>query len=210
MANLASGSIISHTLEFYNNGQQNLLSLHYQFLITDGGPFTEETATDSLHSVFQTTGNLHESFADMINASITNIKTYYQPIYQLRYRKRNLGNTYSTGARTGVAAPQNLASVITLRGDFAGPNFLGNKHPGGVTTTDMTGGLFSNAFLGLMESFAINCVAPVVVVPAAGGEFRFDPVIYNRSSPNLSAYITNYAIQDSVRVMRRRTLRLGS
>lgn len=110
----------------------------------------------------------------------------------------------SPGAVAHVNSVSNLAGVITKRTIFAGRKFVGSLHLP-ISQSFHSGGEVSGA--GLTAMAAIRGKVQAILSIPGGGSFL--PIIYHRvGAPNYTD-ISSAETQETVRVMRRRTLRIG-
>jgi len=127
-----------------------------------------------------------------------NRRVYYERI-------RNQPGTHAENMET-----TNLAGVITLRTDFAGRNQVGNKHIGPLPATGavMSAGELTGAYKTLLGTLATALMSNLTLA-AIGAVAK--PVIYHGGDtvPPLTDWIKTAIVGETVRVMRRRTVRLG-
>lgn len=106
-----------------------------------------------------------------------------------------------------VANTANLQASITFQTERAGRTEVGGKRFVMCDSDSLEGNL-TNAFKAFMTGIALECVADLNVAIGAG---VYQPVIYHRAGPPALKYshIINAFVQDTTRVMRRRTVGLG-
>jgi len=137
-----------------------------------------------------------------------------QKIWPTRYRQynyiRDVNGTHGEGAETA-----NLAGVLTMQTRIAGRGEQGNKHigplPHGPTSVDE--GLLVAAYKTLLTTLGTKLYADIPVV-ALGLVCK--PIVLHRELDDeghiinmTSTDIFTAAVQDTIRVMRRRTVGLG-
>jgi hypothetical protein len=210
MSTIITGDIIAVTAEFFNNGQQNLNTFHYRYDLLSGGSMTTAEAFTGLSARLNGVDNLFDSYAACLCNDITNIKWYMQVIYSIRFTKSAVLNDYDVGQNDEAPLPQNLAAVITMRGGIANRHNIGNKHIGSVPAAWVQFGAILETGLINYRNLASIAAAKVSNIAVGTKEFEATPVIYRRAAPQLSAEIETWVAQDTIRVMRRRTLRVGS
>lgn len=104
------------------------------------------------------------------------------------------------------ATTANLAAVITRRGDGAQRKDLSSLHlPYANEDPGITNGTVAANMLTAMDTLATQMVFSVTATPGS----TFNPVIRNGPLSTDVTLITQAFSQDTVRVMRRRTLRIG-
>jgi len=118
---------------------------------------------------------------------------------------RGVPGTHADGMETA-----NLAGVITLRTAFAGRNQVGNKHIGPIPSAGavMVLGELTGAYKTLLGTLATALMAQLVPVGIAAVA---RPVIYHPDGavPPNTDWVESAIIGETVRVMRRRTVRVG-
>jgi len=114
------------------------------------------------------------------------------------------------GTHLDTLETANLASVITLRTAFAGRNQVGNKHIGPIPSSGavMTLGELTGAYKTLLTTLAGALMASIV---PAGIAAVARPCIYHPDGavPPNTDWVESAIVGETVRVMRRRTVRLG-
>lgn len=117
---------------------------------------------------------------------------------------RNVPGTHGGDTETG-----NQAAVVTLRTALAGRSQVSNKHIGPIPqdVTVQDNGLVTVAYKALLTTLASNLA---VQFADAGTGATFTPVIFHKTGtgPNYSV-IERWLAQETLRVMRRRTVGLG-
>lgn len=112
-----------------------------------------------------------------------------------------------TGTHAGNTEATNQAAVITRKSDFAGRWAQSNLHigplPQDVTVQDE--GVLTAVYKAKLELFAAATITPII---AAGCTFE-SIIIHPPTEHAGNTPLTGYAIQDTIRVMRRRTVRVG-
>lgn len=210
MPTIISGDIVAVTFETFFNGQQCLNTFHYRYDLDSGTTEDASIAIAALASRLNGVNQLFPSYAACLVAMAGEIKTYMQVIFSVRYIKNIVDNDHDVGQLEETPLPQNLAGVITLRGDFAGRMNIGNKHITGIPVIYVEEGIIQPDMLALYTNLASAATEKQSEIVVGTNTFSFTPVIFHRANPLDSAVITNFIVQDTVRVMRRRTVRVGS
>lgn len=110
------------------------------------------------------------------------------------------------GLWPALASTGNLAGVITKRGSLGTRKSVGSLHVGPLPDDAKINGMISAGYLPVLDNLYDALSA---VFTAAVSLVTYQMVIYNRTSiPNWNQ-IAAHSVQDTVRVMRRRTLRVG-
>jgi len=100
----------------------------------------------------------------------------------------------------------NVSCCITMQSDRGGRDQHSNVLLGPSPVTAAVNGEVSVAYKALMTALAEDLKLPTT--PVAVGNGSYTPVIYHPDN-GLVDFITHYTVQDTSRVVRRRTVRLG-
>lgn len=209
MPNLEQGQIIALTCQYTVYGQRNLLTHHY-FVNRTGG-FGDVSLSDAFSdwaTWSSTFGGLENVIVDVFGQDVSMNFAQFQIIYPTRYAYvRGVGFT-GTGSVVGGTLPQNVAAVITLRSDLSGRNQISNKHIGGVPATFTENGEVTTDAI---EDYQLVQAAllSTVNVGDAPDTFALIPVIYHKGGLTTSDTLVTGSVQNTIRVMRRRTVGLG-
>jgi hypothetical protein len=136
---------------------------------------------------------------------------HVQKISPFRVRV-NIQTRNQGGLVAGEAQTANVAGVITLKTDLAGRSQVANKHIGPLAQDEAyqsyTSGNLSAGMLALFGDLRDQLQAEAAPGPSG---WLFLPVIYHRALAPLqnATPITTGVVQQTVRVMRRRTLGVG-
>lgn len=205
---LPIGSIIEATVLGNLNGQRIMSVFHYRVTVESTIIDPALEIVDFNESWFDPAVPL--GFAQLYSGSVPenhNItQSAAQVVAPLR-RARVTQNVTLTGARAAAAVP-NTAVVITKRTAFAGRDQIGSVHLPLDPATDAAGGFVDAALKSVLEAFAAGMLLDVTGT-AGGGVYT--PVIWHRdaAAPDDFDTVTNTVVQDTTRVMRRRTVGLG-
>jgi len=110
------------------------------------------------------------------------------------------------GLRPADCTAPNLSAVITKHGEFGTRKDVGSFHLAGLSDLDYTEGLISGPQLTRMDALATRIRTTLVV---AGGGTEALPCLIGEDGPAATRTIVQCEVQDTLRVMRRRTLRVG-
>lgn len=175
---------------------------------------TSITGTPNQHDVFdaldtklKSANNLVPKFMLAVTHDYGLDQIWYQTIAPGRFAKYPVTAVGLIGSFTGESLTANLAGVITRRGD------LGNRH--NISTLHVPIGTDDNAceegeltvdLKGALDVLAVQMNSSITLSSPTVG---LEPVINN--GPNAADYspITNCFTSSGIRVMRRRTLRVG-
>jgi len=117
-------------------------------------------------------------------------------------------NRNTPGTHAGACEETNLAAVITMSTLLAGRDQVANKHigplPGGATVR--VDGELAIAYKNLLDTLG-TALASIVLLPVTG--VTLAPCIPHAAPLGTYTTIHDNTTQDTIRVMRRRTVRVG-
>lgn len=210
MPTINNDAKVSITYDSLLYGQTVMNTFHYN--VEDASIGVELTDLyQAIHDELGKLGGIDSLYAAMFTPAMDNIKRRIQVIAPLRYYARvNPSNdpdgTYLAGP---AVLPPNVSAALTLRADTAGPHSKGTKHLALTDGAFNENGLVQAAFADLVEPFADAMTVPITLAAPAAGVTLY-PVIYNRADHATSQIVSNWSLQPTVRVMRRRTVGLGT
>lgn len=149
--------------------------------------------------------------------NIQNINADFQWIDLDRFVKRNF-IVAGGGAAVHIPTTANNAAVILLRADIADKRSLGVKHIPGLGGSAVAAGVLTGGITAALGDFGQQAILPVDV-----GARTMNPIVFGRARPEYTdkhgvlhpaipksyRLITSYTVEDTARVMRRRTVGLG-
>jgi len=210
MRPVTGGSILEVANVGLINGQTIMNVWHYRW---DGAPSVAvdgDLITNVLRPVLQ--GGPLPGLLDGLKAMCNEICAWqyirYQWITPIRYAPIQNPIDSGNGAAVDQALPQNVCGVVTLQSIFAGPGFTGRKHFGGLSVTDEATGLMTNEFR-LSANLIMEVMIQEVPTPGVQASSTLVPVIFDRLNPENSVPWIAYHVQDTSRVIRRRTVGVG-
>lgn len=204
----AVGDIIEVTFkgDVYNQTVLNIL--HYRVLTAATGSTTVQS--DSLATaehVGPAGGADIWTLMALLLANDYNLEgVRVQDVFPVRYAP-----VFAALPAQGTGGPgnsTNLAGVITKQTRLSGRDQVGSIHLGPIADGDQDQGFMAGTWLTDAQSLAD--AMEVVLSPVAG--LTLEPVIWHRTVPATGTYstrITNCTPRDTLRVMRRRTVRVG-
>lgn len=210
-----TNSIIEGRLYYRVNDQVNINVLHWVPVGNSVG-FTLEELMDAFHT--SQGGVANGTWIGEMKACCSNNTVFFrrdtQLIWPTRYRTRTQ-ELNETGTVGSAASAQNVAGVLTKRGALGKRSNVGSYHVGGVPATEYTNGLLSANQIDRYESLITNYLDEFQSDNLTTVEY--DPVILNKIlNPVTEKYeiigatqVQQWLVQDTLRTMRRRTLRLG-
>lgn len=112
----------------------------------------------------------------------------------------------AVGTNAGAATTANDAAVITYRTAFAGKGQRGNMHIGPMPDAGAAAGLITNAYKATLGVLG-NAMLASFIPPGSGS--LCVPIDYHKAS-NLFDLWQSFRLGDTARIMRRRTVGIGS
>lgn len=206
MATIATGAICQVTARSVLNGQAVWNTFHYRLESGFGAP-DYILAMDRLHQVMYTDdGSFFDLYKLALTADATLVDIVYQVISPIRLM-RVVKTVTDAGEFVGVAETSNLSAVITRRGLNANRRAVGSLHmPSGTATAFITNGEIVAGFSEVLDGVGSKMIQQQVAVDP---DEVWTPVIYNPGATPNYQVVQFYQVQPTVRVMRRRTVRVG-
>lgn len=202
---VSSGAILEVTNEGRHNDQIVMNVFHF-YMQNDGGITDGAASAAAFLAWWKGASSIWDDYLACISQDVVGIQAYAQWITPVRYRYVIAAGAPEPGGYAGPSAPQNVQASLTFFGDEANRRNLGRKALPGVPIDQTTNGKFSNLHIGLMQ---VLCDSLVQTFIGPEGE-EYDYCIFNRQTPELSPLVVGGFPQDTVRVERRRTLRVGA
>lgn len=214
---VAGNSVCQVTIHSTLFNQVVMNVFHYRLDLA-GGPVAAGAAfLSDFHDALNAGDGLYSTYADCLPPQVLNVTADLQWVDLDRFVKRTFFIA-GTGTFTHVPTTANLSAVVQLRGNQADKRSIATKHIPGLGGTAVAGGLVTAGLLAQLEQFADQAVLDVPV----GGR-TMTPIIFGRARPSYvnkhgktipaigKSYrvITTYALHNTARVMRRRTVGLG-
>lgn len=200
---IGTGSILSAVWRGSCFNQTVLFTTHWQYdgpLIPDGNAAIAAAAVQ-----FNQLGGISELYQACVPVDLNTIVIDLQWIAPDRYRKRTINSLFTPGS-AGACETVNLAGTITATGDVADRHGMGTKHVL-MPSAPIIDGEIDGGHRGLLGDLLQGLRG---TLPLAAGTLT--GVIYGRGTTpvNFTARpITGGSVGDTVRVMRRRTVRVG-
>jgi len=206
------GNIYQVTFKGTYNAQRILLVHTYRVAAVDALVTDEQAATVIINGVRDGAGGgdlIETKYLACLPAEYELESIRAQQIAPNRFvYHEQLRNTPGTHAEVGETG--NLAGVITLRTERAGRDQVSNRHIGPIPSTGTVQvlGELTGAYKTLLSTLATALLQSWSFITP---DITFNPVIYHKSDavPPLFDKLTTAIIGDTVRTMRRRTVRLG-
>lgn len=202
---VAAGSVIAISAEGTLHGQQVMTTFHYKenslIEIPDGRLAAIEMLT-KIHLA----GGLAELYLACMSQAVNNVEWYAQWITPTRFAYIAWSGLPAQGTILEESMPPNVAQVATRRGDRANRHNISNLHLPGVPVPSVVDGRLNAIQADRLQQLATESCDPITLV--TGNEMV--PVAFWRGNPFSSAQVVEGYPQDTTRVMRRRTVGLGS
>jgi len=197
--------IVLVTFEGKLDGQQILSGFHYRVSQTDGSfPMFEEL--DEFIGRIRAPNKLFQLYQNIITDNLVDLQVYAQVIYPIRYRYTNAGEDTQTGAQDSICYPANVQASITRAAERAGRRYVSHLALPSIPIGAVENSLLTAGFLEDMNLLAVEMTKSVVLPTGA----VLDPVIFHPKFDPVYSNIMLAFPQPTSRVMRRRTVGLGS
>lgn len=204
------GDLFSVNIDARLFGQQILFTTHWRFDSVEPGTTVQAEETFEAWAAFlDSAEGWGKAYADSVSQSLTGLTYVFQRIQPVRMVSKRIASTFTEGQVAEDSLPPNTSHVLTLRCDETGRNKVGNRHIAAVPPSFTENGMITadgiTALSGLGET-----LMPFTSFEVGLDTLQFGPVIYHRDAIPTYSEITNYSIQQTTRVERRRTVGLGS
>lgn len=211
--NVAANQIIEVTFKGKCLEQEVMNKFHLKIADVPAGQTTFDEFVASLDALLATVPELYSSYRLAMPVNWEATDNVYQIIHPTRYVAQKVDKTGVVGGNTFTTLTANVAVCLTKRGDLAGRKFISTTHLLGTTVDGFIedGRLtpFAATALGLISTKMKGFVTVGVDlgdVNAFWGIYHKDGGTDEEKWTNITSVLT----QQSVRVMRRRTLGIGS
>ena len=207
MPPIPNDAIMQATIEGRHEGQQ-ILSVFTYNLVTEATLPDGNAALDAFFERWQGAGRMLDKWLACVSVNVTQVRTKLQWITPSRYAfKTKVGLNADAGAVSGTAYPVNTSIALTKRTDLAGRDNVGTLHMPGVPSSFITNGALTALGLGKYEDLGNQMLQNIsTAIPEA----IYVPTLFHRSNPAVTIPITSFETSRYARIMRRRTVGLGS
>lgn len=188
---------------------QRIMLTHAYALSTVTGAHTESAASLALGGalIVGGTADLISPYAALLPPQYAFLYIRVQKVAPVRFRYE-VTNVAGNGTHASNTDASNQAAALEFHTALAGRDQIGVKHIGPIPqdAAVQDAGELAAAYKTLMQTLATNMkLAP----SAVGGNLVWTPVIAHKDPVGSFTIITNNIVQESIRVQRRRTLRVG-
>lgn len=202
---VASGGVLELTFEGQLHGQQ-VMNVYHWYMQKVGGIDDGFAAATAFLAWIQGASTIWDTYLQCCSDEYGNIQAYAQWITPLRYRYVVGAAAPATGALAAASMPVNVQGSITMFGDEANRHNIGRKAIPGIPVDNVDSSIVDALQLTRYQEHMDQLLQDFV---GPEGE-DYSLVIFNRAEPELSPYVVDGFPQPTVRVERRRTVRVGS
>lgn len=201
------GSVLEIVFEGRLLGQQTITSFSYLF---DTGsalsiPDGRAAVVEALATV-EVVGGLLDKYLACCSDQLVDVKAYGQWITPVRYAYVSGTRALDTGSLAQLANTPNVAGVITRRGEIADRRNISSTHMPAIPASSYGAGVVSGGQVALYETLLDEMLVNLTVAPGA----VLYPCAFHRALPPASRVLKEGFVEPTVRVMRRRTVGVGS
>lgn len=204
---LGANTVLAVTMRGKHELQDVMTVLHYRLKSPSSLP-DGVAAINAFWTVFSQAGKPFETWRSCLSEMVANIHTQIQSIDPIRFAYVNkIKVGADSGSVAGDAYPVNTAAAITKRTLNAGRDQVGTIHMPGVPIGGVVNGALTVGQKALYDLFGVQVLGTITTVAP---DAEWVPVLFHRSSPGISPIIEETTTQPFARVMRRRTVGVGS
>ena len=207
---LATGDIVEIIIRSDVLNQACLTVLHYKVGSTVfAGTYFAQLDEINAHFNVDAITSFPNALANVMAPNTTVSSLTIQRVYPTRSPYKRYNATYAGNYPTGTCLTPNISAVVTKQSEAAGRGRAGALHVPGISSDAILDGRLSAGMRAAMDTFASFVDDPYV--PVGGSLYMLTPGMFNPrlgAGANFKAVVTAYT-EDTVRVMRRRTVGLG-
>lgn len=201
-----SGAVLQVALIGKHENQQVMTVLHYRAScaepIADGA-----AAANAAFSLMNVNGEIVDKWRECLSAQVVGLRAQVQWVAPTRYAFIPREIAPGEGEVPGDAYPVNMSIAITRRTEFAGRGEVGTIHMPGVPMDFVINGALQIGGETLYNGFGVKALK---VYDDTLNGIEYYPIHWKRSAPADAKQLVSYSIKPETRVMRRRTVGLGS
>lgn len=204
---ISVGSVLEIVFEGKLLGQQTITSFCYLF---DTGsalsiPDGRAAVVEALNTV-TIAGGMLDKYLLACSDQLVGVRAYGQWITPIRYAYVQAARPADDGQIAQLANTPNIAGVITRRGEIADRRNISSTHMPAVPASNYSAGTLVGGQITLYETLLTEMLTNLTVGPAA----VLYPCAFHRALPSASRVMKEGFVEDTVRVMRRRTVGVGA
>ena len=206
---ISTNGIVSLVVEGTVLEQRMLTVLHLRRITATNGATTVTADLADILFEMQPVAGGQDWLQTLYLACCANNFTLDRFVAQQIFPTRSVKVTRTVGLAGTVGSPceiPNVSGVLTKRTVLAGRNQVGSIHMPAVATAEMDNGVLEAAQLVRYANLSASLLTNVV---HAAPDAEYDLVIHHPQFPGTFNKVNDILTQDTVRTMRRRTLRLG-
>jgi hypothetical protein len=198
---LVPGAIIAVTVETTLNGQTMLNVLHY--VLGTVGTADYIAALTALNTLLNGAGGLTDAMKACMSQDADFVSTMCQVVAPTRLVGVKAA-VVKSGSVLATALPQNVSAVITKRTDQASRRGIGSFHLGAIASTQVDAGYLTGPLIGNLTTLG-NVIRSTLAV----GTQSYTPCLWSPITPAETRILVSTTVQQTSRVMRRRTVGVG-
>jgi hypothetical protein len=205
---IEEGALLQVTFEGRHENQQVMSVFTFKRTDQTGDIPDGAAAINAMWTMLVGPTGLYTKWTNCLSEKVTDIRARLQWIRLSRFAYiQKISDVTTQGFVPGNCMPVNTSVAITKRTQNAGRDQVGTIHMPGVPTIFVNDGRVSAQGLILYDDLG---TAMRVVHVLSNPSITLTPVLFDKSTPEDSQPIANHTVQPFVRVMRRRTVGLGS
>lgn len=198
-----NGAVLQLIINYQYCGQTCLNVTNWKMSGAPSGVDGRTTLTNFLGAV-NNLGGMQPHLAAALVDSVSFRDVSAQWIAPTRYAYITQPPSAAAGLLANDGLPPNVALALERANDDAGKINRGDLHIGGISTLHVADGLSTGQAALDFDSFLSDIVTPVTLF-----DLVFTPVTNHRADPTLGKTLLYSRIQDTSRILRRRTVGLG-
>lgn len=203
------GDVVSVDFLYTFNGQRLINTFAYEVDEPPTDPTSWDDGYDGIVTMVSEVGGLKAALKAVMSNEVQfdAIRVQVVAPFRLVYHKQDL---FEFGDVDNPPLPQNVASSLERYGAGAGRRNVGRIQIPGLTINDVEDGKTNVVYRLLVDEVGQEMTLPRTGTVGLGSHIR--PVLINRDEDGViigTTPVIGYRIQDTVRVMRRRTVGLG-
>jgi len=206
---IAVGDIVQIQARGFLHGQEVITSWWYRNIVP-GSTIDTIVVLDELIDYFNISNNPpYLAYVACLPSDWTAGEVTAQQITPVRSVLRSKTSVPVAGGR-GAGTTPNVGSTVTKGTNLAGRSQIGSWHLPGVATADMVGGYLQPALMLALGTFASKSLN-VLTLPVTFSQW--EPILIHIDptgvTPPTGSLLTRAVPQETVRIMRRRTVGVG-
>lgn len=186
---------------------QEIMNTYIHRLDVLGAPATTDQVIAEFNTRITAGGGLFNTFISAVPPEYLCLERWFQVVWPTRIRK-NVVVSNLPGSWAGVNDSPNVAVSIERFAETSGRNSVGRVQlPASMAPADIAGGVISGAgYKAALDAHAVQMKTAVTTVPTG---HVLSPVLWAKATAATFRPVIGSVRQETVRVMRRRTVGLG-